>query len=135
MKYRTLDPALTQKRMDDFDFDMTVLIKGGSNSPGNELYGDFSSKAAQEKGSENNGGIADPAIDALIDRVVQSSSRADLVAASRALDRVLLHGYYCVPNYFNEKHFIAYRTTLAYPSVLPRQYAASSWVMTMWWQK
>jgi microcin C transport system substrate-binding protein len=135
LKYRVVDPALAQKRIDDFDFDMVTQIKGGSNSPGNELYGDFSSKAAQEKGSENNGGIADPAVDALIDRVVKSTSRADLVAASRALDRVLLHGYYCVPNYFNEKHFIAYRTTLAYPAVLPRQYAASAWVMTMWWQK
>jgi microcin C transport system substrate-binding protein len=135
LKYRVVDPALAQKRLDDFDFDMATLIKGGSSSPGNELYGDFSSKAAQEKGSENNGGIADPAVDALIDRIVKSSSRADLVAASRALDRVLLHGYYCVPNFFNEKHFIAYRSSLAYPAVLPRQYAASAWVLSMWWQK
>ncbi len=135
LKYRVVDPALAQKRLDDFDFDMATQIKGGSSSPGNELYGDFGSKAAQEKGSENIGGIADPAIDALIDRIVKSGSRADLVAASRALDRVLLHGYYCVPNYFNEKHFIAYRNTLAYPSILPRQYAASSWVLSMWWQK
>jgi microcin C transport system substrate-binding protein len=135
LNYRVVDPALAQRKLDDFDFDMTIQVKGGSNSPGNELYGDFSSKAAGVKGSENLGGIADPAVDALIDRVVKASSRADLVAASRALDRVLLQGYYCVPNWYNEKFFIAYRNTLHYPSVLPRQYPAAPWVMTMWWKK
>ncbi len=135
LQYRVIDPALLQKRLNEFEFDMVTQIKGGSSSPGNELYGDFSSKAAKEPGSENIGGIAHPAVDALIDRVVKATSRADLVAASRALDRVLLHEYYCVPNFFNEKHFIAYRNALAYPAVLPKQYSAFAWVMTMWWQK
>ena len=135
LRYRVTDPALAQKRLDEFDFDMTTLIKGGSSSPGNELYGEFSSAAARETGSENHSGVVDPAVDALIDRIVKSQSRADLVAATRALDRVLLHGYYCVPNYFNEKHFVAYRNTLAYPKTLPGQYSASGWVMTTWWHK
>jgi microcin C transport system substrate-binding protein len=135
LRYRVIDAALAQKRLDEFDFDMVTQIKGGSTSPGNELYGEFSSRAAKEPGSENYGGVADPAVDALIDRVIKSTSRVDLIAASRALDRVLLHGYYCVPNYYNEKHFVAYRNTLGYPSVLPKQYSAFAWVMTIWWQK
>ncbi len=135
LNYRVLDPALAQKRLDEFDFDMTVQIKGGSSSPGNELYGEMGSAAAKENGSENIGGISSPAVDKLIDRIVKSTSRADLVAASRALDRVLLHEYYCVPNFYNEKHYVAYNSKLGFPSVLPLQYAASAWVLTTWWQK
>lgn len=135
MNYRVLDPALAQKRLDEFDFDMDIQIKGGSSSPGNELYGEFGSAAARQNGSENIGGIANPAVDKLIDRIVKSTSRADLVAASRALDRVLLHEYYCVPNFYNERHFVAYNHKLAFPSVLPQQYAASAWILTTWWQK
>jgi microcin C transport system substrate-binding protein len=135
MNYRMIDAALAQKRLNDFDFDMVTQIKGGSPSPGNELYDDFGSRAASESGSENYGGIADPAIDALIDRVVKSSSRADLVTASRALDRVLLQGFYCVPNYYNDKYFVAYRNTFGYPLVLPGHYVPQVWALTMWWTK
>ncbi|ASU41297.1 ABC transporter substrate-binding protein [Herbaspirillum sp. meg3] len=135
MNYRMIDAALAQKRINDFDFDMVTQIKGGSSSPGNELYDDFGSHSAGESGSENYGGIADPAIDALIDRVVKSSSRTDLINASRALDRVLLHGFYCVPNYYIEKNFVAHRNTLGYPPVPPHQYAPQVWALTMWWTK
>lgn len=135
MTYRPIDPALAQKRLDNFDFDMTVGLEGGSPSPGNELYGEFGSQAAKEPGSENISGISDPAVDALIDRIVKSHSRADLVNATRALDRVLLQGYYCVPNYYSDKYFVAYRNTLAYPSVLPKQYVPLYWEFSTWWEK
>lgn len=133
LRYRLADPSIIKKRLDDFDFDMAVTILGGSSSPGNELYDDFSSKSADEKGSQNLPGIKDPVIDELIERIVSSPDRAAIAAGARALDRYLLHQYYVVPMYFGKQFFIAHKKHLRHPPQLPPHLLAGSWLLTMWW--
>ncbi|MBM3115378.1 extracellular solute-binding protein [Jeongeupia naejangsanensis] len=133
LNYRVLDLALAQKRLDAFDYDMTVVTFGASQSPGNELYGNFGSRSANEPGSNNAMGISDPAVDALIDAVVQAPDRAALVDAGRALDRVLRAGYYLVPNWHNRVHRVAFRAGYAWPATLPKYYGAEEWAIQTWW--
>ena len=89
---RIVDPVQYRKRVDDFDFDIVVQRFGFSNTPGDSLRTFFSSQAAAMKGSQNVGGIADPVIDALIERVIAADSRPHLLAACKALDRVIRSG-------------------------------------------
>lgn len=132
---RVTDPVLFQKRMDEFDFDVTVISYGASQTPGNELLDRFGSAAADEKGSDNAAGVRDPAVDALIAALLRSDSREELVAAARALDRVLRHGWYLVPHFYAAAHRVSYRDTLAHPRTLPRYYGAPGWVLKTWWRK
>lgn len=132
-RLRTTDPALYQKRSDEFDFDVMVALFPASQTPGNELIERFSSAAAGERGSDNIMGVRDPAVDALISRLLASESRAELVAAARALDRVLRHGWYLVPHFHAPTHRVAYRSFLAHPQRLPLYYAAEPWMLKTWW--
>jgi len=132
---RVTDPVLFQKRMDEFDFDVTVTSMSSSQTPGNELVERFSSRAANQKGSDNLAGVRDPAVDALIGRVLRSGTREELVTASRALDRVLRNGWYLVPHFHVARHRVAYRKTLEHPETLPLYYSASNWVVKTWWRK
>jgi microcin C transport system substrate-binding protein len=131
---RITDPALFQKRLDQFDFDVTVVSYGTGQVPGNELIDRFGSAAAKEKGSDNSAGVRDPAVDILIRRLLSSDSREELVAAARALDRVLRHGWYLVPHFYAPTHRVAYHTGLAFPDTLPRYYGAASWTLKTWWR-
>ena len=132
---RVTDPVLFQKRLDEFDFDVTVVSFPASQTPGNELVERFSSEAADQKGSDNAMGVRDPAVDALVRTLLTSDSRTDLVAAARALDRVLRNGWYLVPHFYSATHRVAYRDTLAYPQTMPKFYAASPWLLKTWWRK
>ena len=135
VNYRTIDTSLYQRKVENFDFDMVVMRYGQSQSPGNELKNYFSSQAANKKGSLNLAGIQNPAIDGLIDDVIYSRNREHLVAAARALDRVLLAGFYMVPNWYINVHRIAYKNKFARPEKLPLYYEATSYVLKTWWQK
>ena len=132
-RLRTTDPALYQKRADEFDFDVMVGLLPASQTPGNELVERFTSAAARERGSDNVTGVSDPAVDALVQRLLASRSRAELVAVARALDRVLRHGWYMVPHFHAPTHRVAYRSHLAHPERLPRYYGAESWLLKTWW--
>jgi microcin C transport system substrate-binding protein len=132
---RVTDPVLFQKRLDEFDFDVTVVSFPASQTPGNELVERFSSESADQKGSDNASGVRDPAVDAIVRRLLQSDSRAELVAAARALDRVLRHGWYLVPHFYAATHRVAYRDTLAHPPSMPIFYAAQPWLLKTWWMK
>jgi microcin C transport system substrate-binding protein len=88
VRIRTVDEAQYENRLRQWDFDMVVANWGQSLSPGNEQRGFWGSQAADQPGSRNIGGIKNPAVDALVDRVIFAKDRDDLVAASRALDRV-----------------------------------------------
>ena len=132
---RDVDNALFRKRLEDFDFDMTHFGFSASHSPGNELVDRYTSRSADEKGSENLIGLRSPAVDALVRHILQARSREDLVAASRALDRVLMTGHYLVPHYFSRTHRVAYRRGLGVPQVLPRQYTSQEWVLSTWWDE
>ena len=88
-RLRIVDAVQMQRRRNEFDFDLTIQRFGFSATPGDSLRNYFSSQAAAVKGSQNLAGIADPAIDALIDSVIAANSRAELTMACRALDRVI----------------------------------------------
>lgn len=135
MSYRTVDVALYQRRSDTFDFDMMVESYGQSQSPGNVLRNYWHSSVADQEGSRNSIGIKDPVVDALIEKVINSAEdRKQLVVAARALDRVLLHGDYLVPNWYIDSHRIAYRNNLAHPKTLPLYFGAGDWVLKTWWK-
>ena len=133
--YRTVDPTLYQRRVDNFDFDMVVVSFPESMSPGNELRNMFTSESANKKGSSNLPGIHSPVVDALVNKVINAKNRAQLVVATHALDRVLLAGEYVVPNWYINKHRIAYRNVLAMPSVVPLYYDPITWLLKAWWWK
>jgi microcin C transport system substrate-binding protein len=132
---RTADPALFQRRLDNFEFDVTTHSFGMSSTPGNELFQMFSAPAADQPGSENLPGIRNPALEAIIDKLVRSRSRGELEAAARALDRVLRHGWYMVPHFHLATHRVAYSSHLGYPENLPTYYAAQPWMSRTWWIK
>ena len=132
---RVTDPALYQKRTDEFDFDVAIHLYAASQTPGNELLERFTSAAADEKGSDNLAGIRDPAVDAIVQRLLSSRTRAELVTAARALDRVLRAGWYLVPHFYAPSHRVAWRARLAHPDTLPLYYAAETWLLKTWWEK
>ena len=134
VNFRTTDFALYQQRLQNFDFDMTTIAMPGGQSPGNELFDEFGSEAAGIEGSSNFSGVRSPAVDALIRDVVGARSREALIDATRALDRVLMHGYYVLPQWYSPAHRLAYRRGLAYPSTLPLYYGAEGWVVSTWWK-
>jgi microcin C transport system substrate-binding protein len=129
---RIVDPVQYRKRVDDFDFDIVVQRFGFSNTPGDSLRTFFTSRAAAVRGSQNVGGIADPVIDALVERVIAANSRAALVSACRALDRVIRSGRYWVPHWYKASHWLAYWDVFDKPAAQPR-YALA--VPATWWSK
>jgi microcin C transport system substrate-binding protein len=135
MNYRTVDDSLYKRRMDNFEFDMVVTSFPQSVSPGNELMNMFHSQAAEMNGSRNLPGIADPVVDALIEKIINAEDREALVVAAHALDRVLLHGEYLVPNWYIDAHRIAYRDKFNMPQTLPLYFEPVSWLLKTWWAK
>jgi microcin C transport system substrate-binding protein len=131
--YRTVDFALIQKRYETFDFDMTSLRYPDVQVPGTEQVSRFGSKSADEQGSDNLMGLKSPAVDAILKTLVHAQTKDQLIDAARALDRVLMHGYYVVPQWFSTTHRIAYRRTLRYPATLPLYYSANEWIVSTWW--
>lgn len=127
---RIVDPVQYRKRLDDFDFDLTVQRFGFSNTPGDSLRSFFSSQAAAMRGSQNLAGMADPVIDALIENVVAANSRAGLTHACRALDRVIRSGRYWVPHWYKPSHWLAYWDVFSRPATKPR-YARGA--PETWW--
>ncbi|MFJ1212119.1 extracellular solute-binding protein [Burkholderia pyrrocinia] len=132
-RFRTADFALLQKRLDAFDYDMTTVRLPGVQVPGAEQFSRYGSKFADEPGSDNIVGLKSPAVDALLHALGTAQSRDELLDATHALDRVLMHGYYAVPQWYSTTHRIAYKRTLAYPQTLPLYYSAEGWVVSTWW--
>jgi microcin C transport system substrate-binding protein len=135
MNYRTVDVALWQRRADTFDFDMIVHVFGQSQSPGNEQMHMWHSSAADKEGSNNFIGIKDPVVDALVEKVVYAHDRKALLAATHALDRVLLNGEYLVPNWYVPTHRIAYWDKFGFPEKLPLYYSVTEWMMRFSWSR
>lgn len=135
VNYRSVDFALYQKRLDAFDFDMTTIKFPDVQVPGAEQIDRFGSKAADEPGSGNLIGVKSPAVDAILKALTQAQTLDQLLDATHALDRVLMHGYYVVPQWYSATHRVAYRSALAYPSTLPLYYGAVDWIISTWWFK
>ncbi len=135
-EYRRADFALIQKRLDVFDFDLFTIRVPGNEAPGSDLVARFASDQADVEGSSNLIGIKDPAVDALLNLVVEASTRPELIARLRALDRVLRHGHYMVPQYYSNTFRVAYRGgKFEQPEVKPLYYAPDDWVVGTWWRK
>ncbi|RQR84358.1 ABC transporter substrate-binding protein [Burkholderia sp. Bp9012] len=134
-RFRTADYALLQKRLDAFDYDMTTVRLPGVQVPGAEQFSRYASKFADEPGSDNIIGLKSPAVDTLLHALGAAQTRDDLLDATHALDRVLMHGYYAVPQWYSTTHRIAYKRTLGYPQTLPLYYSAEGWVVSTWWAK
>jgi microcin C transport system substrate-binding protein len=117
---RVVDPAQFRARVDEFDFDITVQRFGFSTVPGALLRSYFASQSASLKGTQNIAGISDPVVDALIEKVIAANSRPELVAAARALDRVVRAGRYWVPHWYKAAHWISYWDTFGRPATKPR---------------
>ena len=135
-EYRRADFALIQKRLDVFDFDLFTVRIPGSEAPGSELLDRFGSSSADTEGSGNLIGVKDPAVDALLGLAVSSRTRPELIARLRALDRVLRHGHYMIPQWYSNTYRIAYRAgKFEQPAVPPMYYQAEDWVISTWWRK
>jgi microcin C transport system substrate-binding protein len=135
-RLRTTDFALYQQRVEKFDFDMITIAFQGTNTPGQEFAEIFGSKAADIEGSGNYAGVQSPAVDALVDKMVTAETKADLLPACRALERVVAHGHYFIPQWYSGQHNVAYNPKkLARPEQTPKYYRADGWLIDTWWAK
>jgi ABC-type oligopeptide transport system, periplasmic component len=135
-KISVVDKAQYTQRMERFDFGMTPVRYGLSLSPGNEQYAYFGSASADQPGSRNIAGVKDPAVDAMIARMLDARDREDSLAATRALDRLLTAGRYAIPLYAWNESFNAHVKEIHYPEPLPLY---GDWIMwremTWYWEE
>jgi microcin C transport system substrate-binding protein len=129
---RLIDAVQYRARVESFDFDVTIQRMSMSPTPGDSLRPYFSSQAAATKGSYNLAGVANPAIDALVDKAIDAETRADLTYACRALDRVFRAGRYWIPQWYRSTHPIAYWDMFAHPPKPPK-YAQGTGAPEIWW--
>jgi microcin C transport system substrate-binding protein len=127
---RNIDAAQYQVRQKDFDYDLDMSRFALSQTPGPDIRNFFSSEAAETKGSYNLSGIANPAVDALIDHILQAKSREELRTACHALDRVLRAEHYWVPQWYKAVHHLAFWDRFSWPETKPK-YARG--VLDTWW--
>jgi microcin C transport system substrate-binding protein len=130
-RVRIVDEVQYINRTRSFDFDIITHPWGQSLSPGNEQREFWGSQAARREGSQNLAGIANPGVDALIDKVIFAKNREELVAATKALDRVLLAHNYVVPQWTYGKQRTARWNRFSHPETMPRYGAAA--FPTVWW--
>ncbi len=130
---RMLDDSQIQQRKQRFDFDVIIGSVGfsGSLSPGIEQIGRWGSESAEAEGSFNLAGVADPAVDAMIDAMLNARDKETYVAAVRALDRLLISGAYMVPMQHNTKHWVAYWSYLQHPETAP----LDAYDLSTWWRR
>ncbi len=127
---RTVDPAQYEQRVKDFDFDLTMERIAWPNTPGVEQRAYWSSAAADVKGSFNLGGIKNPMVDAMIRAILGARDRPSLIAAARALDRVIMFNRYMVPQYYKGSHTIAWWDKYGRPKAKP---PFERGVQDLWW--
>jgi len=127
---RVVDAAQYKRRTDSFDFDIIIDVFPQSESPGNEQRDFWGSDAAELPGSRNSAGIKNAAVDKLIDRIIFAKDRDELIAATRALDRVLLWNHYVVPQFYAPNERIAYWDKYSHPETLPSR---SIGFPSVWW--
>lgn len=130
---RSLDGDQIQSRKQRYDFDVLIGASGFNNSlsPGIEQRGRWGSEAAKVDGSFNLAGVAEPAVDAAINAMLNARTKEDFVAAVRVLDRLLISGNYMVPMQYNPDQWVAYWTYLEHPKVTP----LFGYQLPVWWRK
>ena len=136
LNYRAVDFALYQQRLSKFEFDIISLAYGGTHSPGQEYADMFGSKAAVTEDSGNMAGVSSPAIDAIIARMTSAKTKADLLPACRALDRVISHSHYLIPQWTATTHRMAFNDRrLGRPGQVPPYSSGEGWVINTWWAR
>jgi microcin C transport system substrate-binding protein len=130
---RNVDAAQADNRTRDYDFDMLSVNFGASLTPGVELRQLYSSAAADTPGSSNLSGIKDPVVDELIELIINTETRPELVTRVRALDRVLLHGHYGVPNWYQDQYRVAYWNKFGMPEIHPKYVSMAAGAVNAWW--
>ncbi len=129
MTIRTLDAAQYEMRRLKFDYDMILNAWFAGNSPGAELYFYWGSEMADQEGSRNYPAVKNKAVDFLCKYIAAAQTRKELVTGCHALDRVLMWGHYVIPFYYNNRVFIAHRTPLDHPEVVPELPV----LLATWW--
>ncbi|MDL2409485.1 extracellular solute-binding protein [Rhizobium calliandrae] len=126
---RTVDDSQYQRRTISFDYDMIIKSYPSSLSPGTEQLGRWGSAAAKTEGSFNFAGVADPDVDTLMSHFLTAHSAEDFRDAVRSFDRILISGYYLVPLYHIDQQWVARRSRIAHPDVLPLY----GYQLPVWW--
>ena len=130
-RIRLVDPAQYQNRINEFDFDIVVSTRGQSLSPGNEQRNYWTTASADVPGSGNLAGIRDPVVDELVDLLIEAPDRDALVAATRALDRVLLWSHYVIPQWHIRSFRLVYWNKFGRPAIRPKYglgFPATWWI-------
>lgn len=127
---RFVDPAQYQRRLDEFDFDIITRALSGSAIPSDTLRVVYGSEAAKTRGSRNQNGISEPAIDAMIEKIGQARSYAEAVTAAKCLDRLLRAGRYWIPMWWNDQVWIAHWDMFDRPQTKPKY---GSGAPGTWW--
>lgn len=124
---RTVDRAQYKQRLDQFDFDMILLTLPQTLSPGLEQWLYFHSSQATVKGGKNYAGVNHPVVDALLNKLLSAQTRDEQIAATRAIDRVLLWQHYTIPNWYINYHRLAYRNRFAFVTTPPYTLGLRTW--------
>ena len=134
LSYRAVDYALYQQRLQTFDFDITSIAYQGTQNPGQEYADLFGSQAADTPDSGNLAGVKNPAVDSLISHMVRATIHPDFLAACRALERVVSHEHYLLPQWYSPVHRLVYDAwNVQKPSVVPAYFQGESWAIETWW--
>ncbi|WP_251140512.1 extracellular solute-binding protein [Rhodoferax sp. U11-2br] len=136
LKFRPVDFALYQQRLQKFEFDMSSIAYAGTNNPGQEFADMFGSKAADQEDSGNMTGMKNPAVDALISQMTAAKTKAQLLPACRALERVITHSHVLIPQWSANTHRMVFNSwRLAQPATMPPYAQGEGWAIDTWWAK
>jgi microcin C transport system substrate-binding protein len=136
LKFRPVDFALYQQRLQKFEFDMTSMAYGGTHNPGQEYADMFGSKSADIEDSGNLTGLKSPAVDALIAQMTSAKTKAELLPACRALERVIAHSHLLIPQWAASTHRIVFNAwRVEKPVAMPPYAQGETWAIDTWWAK
>ena len=136
LNFRPIDFALYQQRLQKFEFDITSMAYGGTHNPGQEYADMFGSKAADIEDSGNLTGIKSPTVDALIAQMTRAKTKAELLPACRALERVISHSHLLIPQWTAPTHRIVFNAwRVEKPVAMPPYAQGETWAIDTWWAK
>ena len=136
LRFRPVDFALYQQRLQKFDFDVTTIAYAGTANPGQEYADLFGSQAADTEDSGNLAGVKSPAVDAILSHMVGAKTQPEYLAACHALERVITHSHVFIPQWFSGTHRMAYNAhRLQKPEVTPPYFRGEAWAIDAWWAK
>ena len=131
--YKVVDYAVYEKRMRNFEFEVISLALRGQQVPGAELHQYYHSSLAKMPGSSNLGGVSDPAIDAILDKIGSAQTRPELASAVRVLDRLMRHGHYAALHWFSNNFRVSYRGGRFGMPEPPPYFQPEGWALAYWW--